>query len=100
MITGLHPRNDDDRLQRMHETYVGKVNASVAAGRNGLAQELAEAYRRESAGAGAAEVRGVPRRQVRWTRLVLDPLRRFDRYTLEDFNPGAPYRPRTDRPAR
>ncbi|PRY50083.1 hypothetical protein LY71_104119 [Geodermatophilus tzadiensis] len=24
-------------------------------------------------------------------------LRRFDQYTLEVFNPGLPYRPRTDR---
>ena len=53
MSTELTTNQDDGRIERMHQAYTGKVNALVAGGRDGLAYELAEAYRKESAGEGA-----------------------------------------------
>jgi hypothetical protein len=93
MTTALHTTpHDDDRLERLHETYVGKVNALVAAGRDGLAHELAEAYGEESGVAGAP---AAPRLPAAWKRRTRDSLRRFDRYTLDVFNPRPPYGPGT-----
>ena len=89
---------DDDRLARMHQAYVGKVNALVAAGREGLARELAEAYREESAIGDATAALAAPRPPAAWSRRTRDSLRRFDRYTLEVFNPGPPYDLGTSRP--
>ena len=61
----------DHDLDLMHAAYVGKVNALVAAGRDGLAHELAEAFLQESA-AGDRVAAPVPSRARRtW-------LRRFD----------------------
>ena len=98
-----------DRHHRMHAAYVHKVNAVVAADRDGLAHELAEAFAAESSGASAAQPdrarrpsgRGTPIRGAsgrppgqpatrlgRFTRRSLD---RFDRYTLDVFNAGAPH---------
>jgi hypothetical protein len=34
---------------------------------------------------------------TRTARTIRSWIRRFDRHTLEVFNPGAPYRPRTHR---
>jgi hypothetical protein len=100
MSTELTTTNQDDgRIERMHRAYTGKVNALVAEGRDGLSYELAEAYRKESAGEGATEAPGAARRSAGWTRRTREAVRRFDRYTLDVFNPGTPYRPRTDRSA-
>jgi hypothetical protein len=100
MSTELTMTNQDDgRIERMHRAYIGKVDALVAEDRDRPAYELAEAYRKESAGEGATEAPGAARRSAGWTRRTRDALRRFDRYTLDVFNPGAPYRPRTDRSA-
>ena len=99
-------QDPSDRLVRMHAAYVHKVNAVVAAGNDDLAHELADSFDRESANGHAAKAdrrsagrhtpgrgRGgrPPGRVGRFTRRSLE---RFDRYTLEVFNPGAPYRTR------
>jgi hypothetical protein len=98
MTTALQTTHqDDDRLARMHQAYVGKVNALVAAGREGLAHELAETYRVESGIADATAAPAAPRPSAVWSRRTRDSLRRFDRYTLEVFNPGPPYGLRTSR---
>jgi hypothetical protein len=97
-------------LPRMHAEYVRKVNSVVAADREDLAVELAEEFDAESAGGGPPERvrrttgRGTPthegsgrppgsaragiHRAVGFTRRSLD---RFDAYTLDVFNPGAPF---------
>jgi hypothetical protein len=94
----------------MHAEYVRKVNSVVAADREDLAVELAEEFDAESAGGGPPERvrrttgRGTPthegsgrppgsaragiHRAVGFTRRSLD---RFDAYTLDVFNPGAPF---------
>ena len=100
-----------DRLTRMHAAYVHKVNSVVAADRDGLAHELAESFAAESSGATAgqpdrarrASGRGTPSRGTggrppgqagtRLGRFTRRSLNRLDRYTLDVFNPGAPYRP-------
>jgi hypothetical protein len=100
MSTELTVTNQDDgRIERMQRAYTGKVNALVAEGRDGLAYELAEAYRKESAGEGATEAPGAGRPSAGWTRRTREAVRRVDRYTFDVFNPGTPYRPRTDRSA-
>src|SRR3954453_2258865 len=99
MSTELTTNQADGRIERMHRAYTGKVNALVAGGRDGLAYELAEAYRKESAEGGATEAPGGARRSAGWRRRTGEAVRRFDRYTLDVFNPGTPYRPRTDRSA-
>jgi hypothetical protein len=81
----------DDRLTRMHAEYVGKVNALVAADREGLAHELAEDYRQECAGRDATAEPDASRRPAGRTRRTRESLRRFDRYTLDVFNPRPPY---------
>jgi hypothetical protein len=94
----------------MHAAYVHKVNSVVEADRHGLAYELADAFAAESSGAAAqrdrtrrTSGRGTPTRNAgnrapgqggtRLGRLARTSLRRFDRYTLDVFNPGAPNRP-------
>jgi hypothetical protein len=113
---------DDDRLVRMHAEYVQKVNSVVEAGRDGLAHELAETFAEESSGTHAAGLhldalrgrrtagrrtpsRGRSGRRPgqattvlgRMGRLTRSSFDRFDRYTLDVFNAGAPYRTRTER---
>jgi len=101
-----------DRLVRMHAAYVHKVNAVVASGNDGLAHELARSFDEESADAYATRAhdrrsagrhtpgRGQggrpPGRVGRFTRRSLE---RFDRYTLDVFNAGVPYRSGDDRQA-
>jgi hypothetical protein len=99
----------NDRIVRMHAAYLHKANSLVEAGRDDLAHELAESFAEESAGASAGTRRAAGRRTPtrdqggrrpegdnRLGRLTRRSLRRFDRYTLDVFNPGAPYR-RSDR---
>ncbi|MGZ4508226.1 MAG: hypothetical protein ACXVX8_01740 [Blastococcus sp.] len=87
------PAGADEKFVRMHAAYVQKVNSAVQADREGLAHELAErTFVEESrvpAGhdVGRSPIRG---RLGRFAR-ALD---RFDSYTLEVFNPGAPSRGR------
>jgi len=116
--TGRPARDGADaRLVRMHAAYAHKVNSLVEAGRDDLAHDLAEAFAEESSATpagGSPDRRAAGRRTPsrgrsgrrpgqadtplggmgRFTRRSLD---RFDRYTLDVFNPGAPYRPNTDR---
>jgi hypothetical protein len=91
MTTTAFPMSTDDHLAQVHEAYVGKVNALVAAGRDGAVRELAEAYDEDRAAAGRPAANAGPR-PVERLRRTRDSLRRFDRYTLDVFNPGAPYR--------
>ena len=110
----------DMRLVRMHAAYVAKVNAVVGADQEDLAHELAEDYaaeattarpaarsaqrptgrnRRRPQGTGAGSARpGTPAR--RWTERTRETLRRFDRYTLDVFNPRTPHALRADLPER
>jgi hypothetical protein len=100
-----------DRLVRMHAAYVHKVNAVVASGNDDLAHELADSFDQELADGHVAKAdrrsagrhtpgrgRGgrPPGRVGRFTRRSLE---RFDRYTLDVFNAGVPYRSGTDRSA-
>ncbi len=101
----------------MDAAYLQKVNSLVQAGRESLAHELSVTFVEEVSGAGSQPQHGRrpagrrtptrgdngrPRGQAgnrlgrigRFTRSSLD---RFDRYTLDVFNPGMPYRPRLDR---
>ena len=87
MNAAVDTTNDDARL---HAAYVDKVNALVGAGRDGLAHELAEAYRDESGTARRSAAPVASRIGRSW-------LRRFDSYTLEVFNPGPPFRSRPGR---
>ena len=79
----------DEQFVRMHAAYVQKVNAAVQSDREGLAHELAERTFAEESLALAmpgAHQRPIRERLGRFAR-ALD---RFDAYTLEVFNPGAP----------
>jgi hypothetical protein len=97
---------------RMHAAYAQKANSLVQAGRDDLAHELAEAFVEESAGtpaepAGARRAAGrrtptrgrggrrpeSDSRLARMGRITRSSLNRFDRYTLDVFNAGSPYRP-------
>jgi hypothetical protein len=101
-------------LPRMHAEYVHKLNSVLAADREDLAVELAQEFDAESAeksvvggqpervrhttgrGTPTREGSGRPpgsaragiRRAAGFTRRSLD---RFDAYTLDVFNPGAPF---------
>ena len=86
----------DERIVRMHAAYVQKVNAAVQADREGLAHELAErtfAEESRDPAAHGARQRPIGERLGRFAR-ALD---RFDAYTLEVFNPGAPSGRRAER---
>jgi hypothetical protein len=105
---GAPAQSPSDRLVRMHAAYVHKVNAVVAAGNDDLAHELAESFDEESAGGHAAKHsdrrsagRHTPGRgqSGRPPGRVRRSLERFDRYTLDVFNAGTPYRSRDDRSA-
>jgi hypothetical protein len=109
----------DERLVRMHAAYVQKVNSVVEAGREGLAHELAHAFAEESAEARVTEPHGESGRRTagrrtpgrgpdgrrpgrpttRLGRITRSSLDRFDRYTLEVFNAGSPYRSLDERSA-
>jgi hypothetical protein len=103
-----------ERLVRMHPAYPREMNPVMAADRQGPASEPAQTSAEESSGAqptGAPDrgrrvagrptpSRGQSGRRPRQAasrigRFTRSPLARFDRYTLEVFNPGAPYRTRT-----
>jgi hypothetical protein len=84
----------------MHADYLQKANSLVEAGRDDLAHELAESFAEETGGARRAAGRRTPTRGQHGRRpengsrlggLTRRSLRRFDAYTLEVFNPGAPY---------
>ena len=98
-----HRAAAEERIVRMHADYLHKTNAAVEAGRDDLAHELAESFAQESAAATGAR-RAVGRRTPtrgqdgrrpqgdhRLGRITRRSLSRFDRYTLDVFNPGAPY---------
>ena len=102
-------QDPSDRLVRMHAAYVHKVNAVVAAGDDDLAHELADAFDQESGDERAVKGdrrsagRHVPGRgrggrpPGRVGRFTRRSLERFDRYTLDVFNAGVPYRSVDDR---
>lgn len=96
----LRPASEE-RLVRMHAEYLRKANSLVEAGRDDLAHELAESFAQESGSARRpAGRRTTPTRGEGGRRPAGGPLgqftrsslRRLDRYTLDVFNPGAPYR--------
>jgi hypothetical protein len=99
----------DERMVRMRAAYVAKVNAAVQADRQDLAHELATSTFAAEFGTRPTARRssgrtpgGRPPGQAsapltRMRRLTRRSLERFDRYTLDVFNPGAPYRPHADR---
>jgi hypothetical protein len=109
----------EDRLVRMHAAYVQKVNSVVEAGREGIAHELAQTFAdefsrafasgahvdpararraagRRTAGRGQSGRPPGQARLGRMGRFTRSSLERFDRYTLDVFNPGGPYRSRDD----
>ena len=101
-----------DALPQMHAASVHEINDVVGTGRDDLALELAEEFAAESAVARQTERvhrttgRGTPSRdesgrppRSAGTRLRRS-LERFDRYTLDVFNAGAPYDPRKERSER
>jgi hypothetical protein len=97
----------NDRLVRMHAAYVHKVNAVVASGNDDLAHELAASFADESSrpqtdrrpAGRRTPGRGDGRRPGRVGSFARRSLERFDRYTLDVFNAGTPYRSRDDRSA-
>jgi hypothetical protein len=111
------PTGADDRLVRMSAAYTEKVNAAVQAGRENLAYELAErTFAEEMSGVEmAGDVSPVRRPAGRRTRshghrpptalgrmgkLTRRSLDRFDRYTLDVFNPRPPHALYASRPDR
>ncbi len=97
--------------------HAQKANPVVEAGRDDLAHDLSEKSSQTHAGASLDRTRGrrpagrgtpsrdrngrppgqTDTRLGRLGRLTRRSLDRFDRYTLDVFNPGVPYRPNTDR---
>jgi len=98
----------DERIVRMHAAYAQKANSLVQADRDALAHELSDTFVEESAGAAAHTRRDAGRRTPtrdqngrrpggesrlsRMGRITRSSLDRFDRYTLDVFNAGQPYR--------
>jgi hypothetical protein len=96
-------------MVRMHAAYAQKANSLVQGGREDLAHELSESFVAESAGA-QPDARREPGRRTptrdangrrpgggesrlrRMGRVTRSSLARFDRYTLDVFNAGSPYR--------
>jgi hypothetical protein len=117
--TTARPAGADERLVRMSAAYTEKVNAAVQADREGLAYELAEqtfpaelagpqsegahlVAERRSAGHRLATRSAGNRPPATLGRLTRRSLARFDRYTLDVFNPRPPhalYAPRSDHSA-
>ena len=113
------PAGADERLVRMSAAYTEKVNAAVQADREGLAYELAEqTFHEEMAGLESERAHLVPERRSAGRRLATRSpgnrptatlgrltrrsLERFDRYTLDVFNPRPPhalYAPQSDQSA-
>ena len=91
-----------ERMVRMRADYLRKANSLVEAGRDDLAHELTQSFAEEAGGVARRRTRTRsqdgrrPRSVNRLGALTRRSLRRFDRYTLDVFNPGAPYR-RSDR---
>ncbi|TFV89498.1 hypothetical protein [Blastococcus sp. CT_GayMR16] len=113
------PAGAEERLVRMHAAYAQKINSAVQADREDLAHELATTTfaedpavdlsdhdltrERRTAGRRSPDsTRGgrppgqAPTGLTRMGRFTRRSLDRFDRYTLEVFNPGSPYRSPTD----
>jgi hypothetical protein len=104
-----HRAAADERIVRMHADYLQKANSLVEAGRDDLAHELAESFAEESAFTSTGARRtpgrrtptrgqggrrpGADTRLARMSRITRSSLHRFDRYTLDVFNAGAPGRP-------
>ena len=103
-----HRTGADERLVRMSAAYTAKVNAAVQAGRETLAYELAEqTFAEELSGSDTAAVSSPAGRPTgrrprghghrppttlgRMSQLTRRSLRRFDRYTLDVFNPRPPH---------
>jgi hypothetical protein len=103
----------DERMVRMHAAYVQKANSLVEAGRDTLARELADTFAQDASGARSEPVgnrraagRRTPTRGQggrrpdgrlgRMSRITRSSLDRFDRYTLDVFNPRSPYRARPE----
>jgi hypothetical protein len=99
----------DERIVRMHAAYAQKANSLVEAGRDDLAHELSDTFVEEAAGAQPNARRDAGRRTptrdqsgrrpgggmirlARMGRITRSSLNRFDRYTLDVFNAGSPYR--------
>jgi hypothetical protein len=93
----------------MHAAYVQKANSLVEAGQEELVHELAQTFDAESAAREATGARRVAGRRTptrgetgrrpeadtrlgRMSRITRSSLNRFDRYTLDVFNAGSPYR--------
>jgi hypothetical protein len=110
-----HRAAADERIVRMHAAYVQKANSLVEAGRESLAHELADTFAEESTGARPepSSTRRVAGRRTptrgqggrrpeadsrvgRMSRITRSSLDRFDRYTLDVFNPRTPYRPQPE----
>jgi hypothetical protein len=104
------------RLRQLHARYVEQVNAALDTGRTDLAAELSDGYTDEAlrlitAGKPVPAAPGPLTRPssttvltmpeeapVRLASTLRDLLRRFDRYTVEVFQPAYPYRrPAPDR---
>jgi hypothetical protein len=110
--TGPRGEGTEQRIVRMRAAYTGKINSAVQAGREELAHELAErtfaeelsalhAGRRTSVRTPGTRPPGqVPTRLARMGRFTRRSLDRFDRYTVDAFNPGHPYGPDASRPDR
>jgi hypothetical protein len=115
--TALRPAGADDRLVRMSAAYTEKINAAVQADRESLAYELAErTFAEEMSGSEPAGDRSPARRPAgRRTRspghrpptalgrmggLTRRSLDRFDRYTLDVFNPRPPHAQYASQPDR
>ena len=98
----------DEHLVRMHAAYAQKANSLVEADREDLAHELSDTFVQE-AGTPAHARRDAGRRTPtrgrddsrpgggegrlsRMGRITRSSLDRFDRYTLDVFNAGHPYR--------
>ena len=95
-----HRATADEQIVRMHADYLQKANSLVESGRDDLALELAESFAQESGSARRSAGRRTPTRGqrgrrpeagTRLGRLTRSSLHRLDRYTLDVFNPGAPY---------
>ncbi len=102
--TAARPTGADDRLIRMSAAYSEKINAAVQADRMDLAQELAERTFVEEVSGSADDLSPVrrpagrrshggrpPTALGRMGKLTRRSLHRFDRYTLDVFNPRPPH---------
>jgi hypothetical protein len=92
-----HRPESAERLVRMRADYTRKANCLIEAGRDDLARELAETFTEESGAARRPAGRRTPTRSQDGRRPAGDNrlrrlARRFDRYTLDVFNAGTPYR--------